>query len=170
MRAEPRPQPITTPSARVARVTLDPNELIGDTIALVRGDLEGAGIAIHLGLAPQLPPVQGQYGQLQQVILNLVTNAADAMRFVDDRARVLTIKSESLDRDGIAITIEDSGTGIDPKHMDVIFNAFFTTKSHGMGIGLAICRSIIEGHGGRLSASLGTPHGSVFRVDLPRGG
>ena len=153
-----------------ARVALDPNELIGDTIALVRGDLEGAGIAIHLGLAPQLPPVQGQYGQLQQVILNLVTNAADAMRLVDDRARVLTIKSESLDRDGIAITIEDSGTGIDPKHMDGIFNAFFTTKSHGMGIGLAICRSIIEGHGGRLSASPGTPHGSVFRVDLPRGG
>jgi signal transduction histidine kinase len=82
----------------------------------------------------------------------------------------LRVSFESNDPTGVLVTVEDSGTGIDPKDMDRIFDAFFTTKSHGMGMGLLICRSIIESHGGSLSASLGDPHGSVFRAVLPTAG
>jgi len=121
-------------------------------------------------LAPKLFPVRGHRGQLQQVILNFVNNAVDAMRLVNDRERILTVKSESLAPDGIAITVEDSGTGIDPKNVDQMFDAFFTTKSKGMGMGLAICRSIIDRHGGTLSVWPGAPYGSVFRVVLPGSG
>jgi signal transduction histidine kinase len=150
-----------------AETLLDPNELIREAIALVRSDLEKASISIRLGLAPQLPSVHGHHGQLLQVILNLVNNAADAMRVVNDRARVLTVKSESSKPNGIAISVADSGVGIDPKNMERIFDAFFTTKSDGMGIGLAICRSIVDRHGGTLSVSPSARHGSVFRVVLP---
>ena len=146
---------------------VDPNELIREAILLVRSDLETARVSIELGLAPQLAAVQGHHGQLQQVLLNLVNNAADAMRSVKDRARVLTVKSERSGSEEIAISVQDSGSGIDPKHMDRIFDAFFSTKSNGMGMGLAICRSIVEAHGGTLSASPAAPYGSVFRVVLP---
>ena len=94
-------------------------------------------------------------------------DAADAMRVVNDRARVLTVKSESSKPNGIAISVADSGVGIDPKNMERIFDTFFTTKSDGMGIGLAICRSIVDRHGGTLSVSPSARHGSVFRVVLP---
>ena len=128
-----------SPSVEKATAALDPNELIRETIVLARNDLEKEGISIKLGLAPKLFPVRGHRGQLQQVILNFVNNAVDAMRLVNDRERILTVKSESLAPDGIAITVEDSGTGIDPKNVDQMFDAFFTTKSKGMGMGLAIC-------------------------------
>ncbi|SEC50055.1 Histidine kinase-, DNA gyrase B-, and HSP90-like ATPase [Rhizobiales bacterium GAS188] len=118
-------------------------------------------------LAAQLAMVSAHRGQLQQVILNVVNNAADAMRAVTDRARVLKVKSEALGSDGVAVSVEDSGTGIDPMNMERVFDAFYTTKSRGVGMGLAICRSIVEAHGGTLSVTRGVPYGSVFRVALP---
>ena len=120
---------------------------------------------MQLELAQQLPMIPGHKGQLQQVILNVVTNGTDAMRAVTNRRRVLTVKCVS-EVDGIAVSVQDSGTGIDPKDIERIFDPFFTTKTSGMGIGLAICRMIIQAHGGRLSASPSVPHGSVFRISL----
>jgi signal transduction histidine kinase len=105
--------------------------------------------------------------QLQQVFVNLIMNAVDAMSAVTDRERILTIKSKMYESHHVQIMLEDTGTGIDPSHMERIFDAFFTTKSDGMGMGLSICRSIVESHGGRLSASPGHPHGSAFEVVLP---
>jgi C4-dicarboxylate-specific signal transduction histidine kinase len=110
--------------------------------------------------------LHGHKIQLQQVVLNIVSNAADAMRIVTDRPKVLTVKSAPNDWGGVAITIEDSGIGIEPEYADRVFDPFFTTKAHGMGMGLAICRSIVEAHGGSLSMSPGSSHGSVFHVSL----
>jgi len=115
----------------------------------------------------ELPHVLIDRGQLLQVILNLVTNAIDAMGSNNGRARVLRLRSERHESASVKVTVEDSGTGIDEENMDRIFEAFFTTKSHGMGMGLSICRSIVESHGGQLSASRGHPYGAVFQVVLP---
>jgi signal transduction histidine kinase len=104
---------------------------------------------------------------LQQVMLNLISNALEAMAATTDRARSLRLKSEMGEPNDVLITVQDSGPGIDQEHMDRIFRPFFTTKSNGMGMGLSICRSIIEAHNGRLSASSGIDHGCVFRVALP---
>jgi signal transduction histidine kinase len=101
------------------------------------------------------------------VIVNLIMNAVDAMSTVVNRPRVLGVKTEVHESNYLLISVEDSGIGIDPRNIDRIFEPFFTTKSHGMGVGLSICRSIIENHDGRLSASLGQPYGSIFRVFLP---
>jgi signal transduction histidine kinase len=152
-----------------SRTPLDTNDLVTESIALVRPELEASGIIVQLDLAERLPVLTANRGQLQQVVLNLVNNAADAMRSNGHQVRLLRVKSESADSGGVAISIEDTGTGVDPKNMDRIFEAFFTTKPNGMGMGLAICRSIIESHGGRLSVSSGTPHGSVFQIVLPGG-
>ncbi len=146
---------------------LDANELIRETIAIIRAELEAARIAVRLELAAPLPPLPARRGQLQQVILNLVTNAADALRTVADRDRVLQVKTEVFEADRVALSVQDSGPGIEPANVDRIFEAFFTTKSDGMGMGLAISRSIVEAHGGRLSVSPGVPRGCVFRVVLP---
>jgi signal transduction histidine kinase len=146
---------------------LDVNDLVRETISLVRGDLEAASILIQMELDPKPPLISAHRGQLQQVLLNVVTNAADAMRGVGDRARVLRIGSRLLPSDGLELSVKDSGTGIAAKDIDRIFDPFFTTKPNGMGMGLAICRSIVESHGGTLSASPGAPHGSVFRIVLP---
>jgi PAS domain S-box-containing protein len=149
------------------RTMFDVNELIRETIALARGELEAARIAVELGLASELPPIYAHRVQLQQVVLNVVTNAADAMRPITDRARVLRIESKPFNSTGVEVAVKDSGTGIEPENVARIFDAFFTTKANGMGMGLAICRSILEAHGGTLSVSPSTPHGSVFRLALP---
>jgi signal transduction histidine kinase len=107
--------------------------------------------------------------QVQQVVLNLMNNAIDAMSPITDRAHVLRVRSAIHDGNGVSLLVEDSGVGIDPKNAERIFDAFFTTKANGTGLGLAICRSIIEAHGGRLSAAPAQPHGSVFEVVLPAG-
>jgi signal transduction histidine kinase len=107
--------------------------------------------------------------QLQQVLINLIMNAIEAMSSVANRERSLLVKSELHGERDVLIAIEDSGPGIDPNDMDRIFDAFFTTKAHGMGLGLSICQSIIESHGGRLWASTRRPHGSVFYIQLPSG-
>ena len=145
---------------------LDLNKVIHDVLGLVHGDLETQGILVQSGLTRPLPLVLGHKGQLQQVILNLVRNAADAMDSVSGRARILT-KKRIHDSDGVLLSVEDSGTGIAATDIDRIFESFFTTKSQGMGMGLSICRSIIETHNGRLWASSGVDYGSVFNIMLP---
>jgi PAS domain S-box-containing protein len=146
---------------------LDTNEVIRESIALVSNELEAAKITVQLELAEPLSSISAHKGQLQQVILNLISNAADAMRSVENRVRLLRAKSEASGTTGVAISVHDNGTGIDLKNVDRIFDAFFTTKSNGMGMGLAICRSIIEAHGGTLSASPGVSQGSIFHIALP---
>jgi signal transduction histidine kinase len=150
-----------------AGALLDMNELIRETVALMRSESEAASIVIQLDLDPKLPLLSAHRGQLQQVVLNLITNATDAMRTVVGRARVLRIESRLLQSNGLEVSVKDSGTGIETKNIDRIFDAFFTTKSNGMGMGLAICKSIAETHGGTLSASASAPHGSEFRLVLP---
>jgi PAS domain S-box-containing protein len=146
---------------------LDTNELIRETIAIASAELDAARVTIELELSEPLPLISAHRGQLQQVVLNIVTNAADSMRGIDDRERLLRVRSRRFDSSGVAVSVQDSGSGIDPENKERIFDAFFTTKSNGMGMGLAICRSIVEAHGGNLSVSPGVPHGSVFHIVLP---
>jgi signal transduction histidine kinase len=148
------------------KTPVDLNNVIKDVIKLERGELKAQNIIIQTDLSRPLPLVLGHSGQLQQVILNLIRNAADAMDSVTGRARVLTIRS-SADQDVVMITVEDSGPGIDPKDFDHIFDSFFTTKSQGIGMGLSVCRSIVQFHGGRMWASP-APYGSIFHIVLPR--
>jgi signal transduction histidine kinase len=150
-----------------AGTLLDANDLIRETIAIASGELDDARVTIELELAEQLPLISAHKGQIQQVVLNIVTNAVDSMRGVGSRARMLRVRSRPFDTNGVAVSVQDSGIGIDPKDIDRIFDAFFTTKNNGMGMGLAICRSIVEAHGGNLSVSPGVPHGSVFHIVLP---
>jgi len=145
----------------------DMNDLIRETMLLVRGELQSRRVAVELDLAPQVMPVTAHWGQMQQVILNLAGNAADAMRDQPDGRAVLAITSGATDSSRVEVTVSDSGTGIDPAIRERIFDAFFTTKPAGMGMGLAICRSIVEAHGGTLSVSDRVPRGSVFRIVLP---
>src|SRR5208282_4465587 len=104
---------------------------------------------------------------LQQVILNLVLNAAEAMSAVDEGARELLISSEQSQTNGVRVTVRDTGPGIHPEHIERVFEAFYTTKSSGVGMGLSICRSIIEAHGGRLWADANEPRGAIFQFTLP---
>jgi signal transduction histidine kinase len=146
---------------------LDINELIREILALVDGDLQNQCVLVQTELLDELPQVLVDRAQLQQVILNLIMNAVEAMALIKTRARVLRVTSELQRPNNMLITVQDTGTGIDSKDMDRIFEALFTTKSSGMGMGLLICRSIIEAHGGRLWASPGTPYGSIFHLVLP---
>jgi len=148
------------------RTPLDVNELIGDVLRLTRAETQNERISVRTELLSDLPNVVGNRVQLQLVFRNLIVNAVEAMSSVTDRERVLHIKSATMPS-GVRITVADSGTGIGQEIIGRIFETFFTTKSHGMGMGLSICRSIVEAHGGRLSASPSHPHGSIFEVDLP---
>jgi two-component system, LuxR family, sensor kinase FixL len=143
------------------------NELVREVLALAGGELESQRVSLQVELHRDLPRVTADRVQLQQVLLNLIMNAVEAMSSVANRERSLLVKSELHGARDVLITVEDSGPGIDPNDMDRIFDAFFTTKSHGMGLGLSICKSIIESHGGRLWASTRNPHGSIFYVQLP---
>jgi PAS domain S-box-containing protein len=144
----------------------DVNELVREVLALVHGEVEKERVTVRTELVDELPPVLVDRAQLRHVILNLVSNAIDAMNSQNGRARVLRLRSEHAG-DNVMVTVEDSGSGIDRENMNRIFEAFFTTKPQGMGMGLSICRSIVESHGGRLSAACGHPHGAVFQVVLP---
>ena len=143
------------------------NDLLKDILTLVQGAIKKQQVSIRTELLQDLPHVVADRTQLQQVFMNLIMNAVEAMGPVTNRERLLSIKSDVHDPGTVMIMVEDSGTGIDPNNTERIFEAFFTTKSDGMGMGLAMCRSIIEAHGGRLWASPGASHGSVFHVVLP---
>jgi PAS domain S-box-containing protein len=151
------------------KVSVDLNKMIREVIALLDVELQSHQILVKAELSPKLRPILADGVQLRQVIANLVTNAIEAMDAVDDRARSLRLKSAVSDPEGILITVEDSGPGIDPENLDRIFHPFFTTKSRGMGMGLSICRSIVEAHHGRLSARSVADRGSVFQIALPAG-
>jgi signal transduction histidine kinase len=145
---------------------LDVNELIGDVLRLTRAEIQNEQISVRTELLSDLPNVVGNRVQLQLVFRNLIVNAIEAMSSVTDRERVLHIKSTIMPS-GVRIAVADSGTGIEQEIIGRIFDTFFTTKSHGMGMGLSICRSIVEAYGGRLSASPSHPYGSIFEIDLP---
>jgi PAS domain S-box-containing protein len=142
------------------------NELICDVIATSLAELKSRHVSLALELFDGLSPVSADRVQLQQVLANLVTNAIDSMASVPDRPHVLTVRSERLD-EWVLISVRDSGTGIAPDQAERMFDAFYTTKPNGIGLGLSISRSIVESHGGQLSVSSISPHGSVFRVMLP---
>ena len=124
-------------------------------------------MSVRQDLASSLPPVFGDRVQLQQVILNLLVNGIQAMALVSDRPRELLIRSRADTAGQVLVEVGDSGTGIDPEHAAQLFNAFFTTKAGGMGMGLSICRSIIEAHGGRIWASPNAGPGTIFQFTLP---
>jgi signal transduction histidine kinase len=149
------------------RVQLGVNDLVREVTRMIEADLRTQRVSVSLELREGLPQVVADRGQLQQVFLNLCANAIEAMRFVD-HARLLQIRSDIITESSyVMVTIEDSGTGIDGKNRDRIFEPFFTTKSSGTGIGLTICRSIIESHGGSLQVSANHPYGTIFHVSLP---
>jgi C4-dicarboxylate-specific signal transduction histidine kinase len=146
---------------------LDVNRKILDVLALAEAELRSREVAVETRLESNLPPVSGDRVQLQQVLLNLIVNAVDAMDAVHDRPRALTIVSKRDGPEAVAVEVRDSGTGLDPQAAQRVFEAFYTTKPEGIGIGLSISRSIVEAHGGRISVSANAPHGAVFRFTLP---
>ena len=146
---------------------LDVNEAIREVLALVRNELIRGGVAVHTQLSADVPAVLGDRVQMQQVMLNLILNAIDAMSAVTDRPRTLLIKS-ARDAEGVLVEVQDSGIGLDPEQASRIFDSFFSTKPEGIGMGLSISRSIVEAHGGRLWAEPGSPQGAVFQLILPK--
>jgi C4-dicarboxylate-specific signal transduction histidine kinase len=151
------------------RTRVSINEVIEETLDLIRGDVLRNNVSLQTELGSQLPPVLGDRVQLQQVVLNLVMNGIEAMRTLDDRTRQLRIRSARDDANQVVIAIADSGPGIDPQVVGRVFEPFYTTKPQGIGMGLAISRSIIEAHGGRIWAEPTTPHGATFQCALPAG-
>ena len=144
----------------------DLNEAISEVIVLGRGAVIKNGVAVETWLADGLLPVHGDRVQLQQVVLNLLLNAVEAMGSVEAVPRDLLISTEQ-DHKGVLVAVRDTGPGIDPSHLERVFDAFYTTKSSGTGMGLSICRSIIEAHGGRLWAEANEPRGAIFQFTLP---
>ena len=147
--------------------SLDLNEATREVVALSLSELEGNNVIVRTDLAGELPRVQGDRVQLQQVVLNLILNASDAMSGVDDRPRQLVIKTERDEEDRMRLSVRDTGVGFEPQGMDRLFDAFYTTKSGGMGIGLSVSRSIIESHKGRLWATPNDGPGATFAFSIP---
>lgn len=148
---------------------VDLSDAAREVIALTSSELQRGGIVLKLELAGDLPPVKGDRVQLQQVILNLLLNASDAMRAIDDRPRRLEIRTEPDENDGVRLTVRDAGTGFGPDMAERLFDPFYTTKSDGMGIGLSVSRSIIERHHGRLCAAPNDNEpGATFWFSIPQ--
>ena len=149
------------------REPTDLNKIAVQVLRLLREQLNTHGVKAHVELASDLPPVMGHKGQLQEVIINLLQNGIEAMDAVKEDRRILHLKTKIHGDDAIVVEVQDSGPGIDPADLNSVFDAFFTTKSHGMGLGLAICRMIVERHGGWLSASSDGASGASFQFVLP---
>jgi PAS domain S-box-containing protein len=149
------------------RTPLDLNDVIHGVVPLILAEVRHHQVSLRVELAPAVPSVLGDRVQVQQVIINLVINGIEAMVPVTDRTRELVIRSRPHDGDQVLVTVEDAGVGIDAATADQLFDAFFTTKPGGMGMGLSISRSIIQGHGGHLWASLNPTHGTSFHFSLP---
>jgi signal transduction histidine kinase len=145
---------------------LDINAVIDEAIGLIKGEILRHGVTMQMELAPGLPLIKGDRIQLQQVIINLAINAAQAMAVIADRVRMLIIRSMPHEAHGVLVAVEDAGTGVDPEDLDRLFRPFYTTKSDGMGIGLSVCRSIIEAHGGRVWASPNIGPGMTFQFTV----
>jgi signal transduction histidine kinase len=150
---------------RMEGVTL--NAAIEEVIALVRGELSKHRVTVRTRLAAGLSPVYADRVQLQQVVLNLILNAIEAITSIDDESRELVISTESSQPEGVLVAVADSGPGVNPDDRERVFESFYTTKTGGVGIGLSICRSIIDAHSGRLWVDAGQPRGAVFRFTVP---
>jgi C4-dicarboxylate-specific signal transduction histidine kinase len=148
---------------------LDLNTTIRDVLALARSEVHRHGVAVETHLAAEVPRILADRIQVQQVLLNLVMNAIEAMSEVGAGPRELWVSSERVAATEVVIAVRDSGQGFDPQSLDRLFDAFYTTKPHGLGLGLAISRRIIEAHGGRLWATANTPHGAVLQFTVPMG-
>jgi hypothetical protein len=140
---------------------------INEVIELAKSAITENGVSVQARLTERMNPVQGDRVQVQQVVLNLILNAIEAMGSVEAGARELLISTEQSQANGTLVAVRDSGPGIDPECLERVFEAFYTTKSGGIGMGLSICRSIIEAHGGRLWASANLPRGASFHFALP---
>jgi PAS domain S-box-containing protein len=151
----------------IEKAPLDVNDVIREVITLVRRELLSHQVSLRTELEPALPVILGDRVQLQQVIINLVMNGIEAMQSVTDRPRELVIRSRHDEKQQVMASVTDCGVGIATENADRLFNAFFTTKSSGMGMGLSICRSIMEAHDGRLWATANIPHGATFQFTLP---
>jgi PAS domain S-box-containing protein len=145
----------------------DLNAAINEVLVLAQSVTHRNGVSVQTRLTEGLLPVLGDRVQLQQVLLNLILNAAEAMGSAEEGARELVISTEQDQAGGVLVAVSDSGPGIDPTHLDRVFDAFYTTKSSGTGMGLSICRSIIDAHGGKLWAEANEPSGAVFQFTLP---
>ena len=152
----------------IKRERLDMNEAIEEILALAQSEVRTKRVALRTDLATSLPPVLGDRVQLQQVMLNLIMNGIEAMSSVQDRPRELVIRTQEGQDDQVIVTVQDSGTGLDPKVTEQIFDAFYTSKSQGMGMGLSISRSIVNDHGGRLWATANEGPGATFRFTLSK--
>jgi PAS domain S-box-containing protein len=148
-------------------LAVDINSVIQDIVTLTNSTLQVRNVLVRTRLPADLPQVRGDRIALQQVIMNLITNGTDAMSSITDRPRILRIESQIEASGSVLVAVADAGTGFNHGIADRIFEPLFTTKSNGMGLGLSICRSIIEAHGGQLWASPGFPHGAVFQFTLP---
>jgi signal transduction histidine kinase len=153
--------------AKIERLPLDINDVVKEVNALVHNELVDHQVSLRTEFASALPMVLGDRVQLQQVIINLVMNGIEAMQSVTDRPRELVIRSLQDEAHQVLVSVTDCGAGISAENAGRLFNAFFTTKSGGMGMGLSICRSIMEAHGGRLWATANLPHGATFHLTLP---
>jgi C4-dicarboxylate-specific signal transduction histidine kinase len=151
----------------IEKVPLDVNDVVRETIALMRRELISHRVTLRTELTPALPIILGDRVQLQQVIINLVMNGAEAMQSVNGRPRELAIRSRQDETRLVLVGVTDCGVGISAENADRLFDPFFTTKSGGMGMGLSICRSIVEAHDGRLWATANLPHGATFQFTLP---
>jgi signal transduction histidine kinase len=150
------------------RKLIDVNESVRKALQILREELDYHRVTVRTQLAPLLPLVPAHGGQLQEVFINLIKNAVEAMDGVGDDSRVLTVRTRVSGRDAIVAEVEDTGPGIDPANMEKVFDAFMTTKPTGTGLGLAICRMIVDRHGGQLSVSAAQPRGAIFRIELPQ--
>ncbi len=151
----------------IEKEPLDANDVIREVIVLVQRELASHQVSLLMELAPALPKVLGDRIQLQQVVINLVMNGVEAMQSITDRPRELVIRSRQDEQQRVLVSVTDCGVGVSAENADRLFNAFFTTKSSGMGMGLSICRSIMEAHGGRLWTTVNIPHGATFQFTLP---
>jgi PAS domain S-box-containing protein len=151
----------------IEKTPLDVNDVVREALALVQRELTSHRVSLRMELASALPSVLGDRVQLQQVTINLVMNGIEAMQSVTDRPRELVIQSRQDETQQVLVSVTDCGVGISATDADRLFHAFFTTKSSGMGMGLSICRSIVEAHGGRLWATANMPHGATFQFALP---
>jgi signal transduction histidine kinase len=149
------------------RQPVDVNQLIAEALGLLREELDAHRIEIRMKQTPQLPSIMAHNGQLREVMLNLIQNAIDAMKEFSDRRRVLEIRTVHHDNEDVIISVQDSGPGIEPEKLKSIFDPFFSTKAKGMGLGLAICKSIVERHHGQLSASSEIGGGARFDLIFP---
>jgi signal transduction histidine kinase len=146
---------------------LEINGAIREVIEFTRGEAAKNGVLMKTNLADALPLIEGDRVQLQQVILNLIINAAEAMSCIGEGPRELLISSGKADSNSVRVAVQDSGPGLAPAALERVFEAFYTTKPSGLGVGLSICRSIIEAHGGRLWASANVPRGATFQFTVP---